>query len=187
RRASCGLRGVTGAWRVNIGLLWGASIPRGDHGEQALESCNTEAAPGRGCGCLTQARSSEGNKTFYPWVEPHDTDPPQTWLGRDPHEGKGEAIQWVRWIGHLHCIGWRCGWLEGGILLGLSATPRHGRSAPPPWRASAAATAWRSRCHWSVEAQPEAHASSHAAGKNCDRRGTAPVAAACRPPPCTAW
>jgi hypothetical protein len=78
---------------------------------------NTEAAPGRGCGCLTQARGSEGNNTFYPWVEPHDTDTPQTWLGRDLHEGKGEAIQWVRWICHLHCIGWRCGLLERGILL----------------------------------------------------------------------
>src|SRR5262249_17293491 len=67
------------------------------------------------------------------------------------------------------------------------ATSRHGRSAPPPWRASAAATAWRSPYRWSEQAQPEAHARSHAAGKNGDRRGTAPVGAARRPPPCTAW
>jgi len=86
------LRGVTGAWRVNIGLLWGAIIPRADHCQEDLESFKTEAAPGRGCGGLTQARGSEGNNTFYPGIEPHDTDTPQTWLGRDSHEGKGEAI-----------------------------------------------------------------------------------------------
>src|SRR5262249_27221447 len=67
------------------------------------------------------------------------------------------------------------------------AASRRGQSALRPWPASAAATAWRSPCHWSGQVQPEAPASSHAAGKNCDRRGRAPVVAARRPPPCTAW
>src|SRR5262249_20903632 len=35
------------------------------------------------------------------------------------------------------------------------AASRHGRSAPPPWPASAAATAWRSHCRWSVAAPPD--------------------------------
>src|SRR5919109_1383309 len=52
------------------------------------------------------------------------------------------------------------------------------RSALSPSRVSAAATAWRSPCHGSGQAQPEAPARSHAADKRCDRRGTAPVAAA---------
>src|SRR5262249_52438369 len=53
------------------------------------------------------------------------------------------------------------------------AAPRtastHDRSVQPPSPVYTAATAWRSPSRWSVEAPPEAHASSHAAGKNCDK------------------
>jgi hypothetical protein len=49
----------------------------------------------------------------------------------------------------------------------LLASSRHGPSAPRPWPASVAATSWRSLYHSSAQAQPEAYASSHAAGKNC--------------------
>jgi hypothetical protein len=100
-----------------MGLLLGASVPCGDRSEQHLEPLNTEPA-WEGCWRrLTKARDSEGKTTFHPWVEPYDTDTPQTWFGRDPNEWEGEAIQWVRWIGYLYRIGWRCSELKRGILL----------------------------------------------------------------------
>src|SRR5215813_2574177 len=60
------------------------------------------------------------------------------------------------------------------------ATPREAStpdwSIPLPSLACRTATAWLSPSHWSAQAQPEAHATRHVKGKNCDTRGTAPIA-----------
>src|SRR2546427_5236935 len=61
------------------------------------------------------------------------------------------------------------------------AASRPDPSSQPPPPVYTAATASLSHCPWSAQAQPEASASWHAAGKSCDSPGTAPAAAVRRP------
>jgi hypothetical protein len=66
----------------------------------------------------------------------------------------------------------------------LSAT-RRDRSSPLPSPVYTAATPWRSPCRCWVQEPTGAGANSHAAGRNCSRRGTPSAAAVDHPRPCT--
>jgi hypothetical protein len=73
--------------------------------------------------------------------------------------------------------------------LGAAARAAHGRAAPRaasrpgpsvqrPWRASAAASVWLSRCPWSVRVGATADVSWHGANRNCSTPDTRQVVAA---------
>ena len=68
----------------------------------------------------------------------------------------------------------------------LRATSRHGRSAPPPWRAYRAAPASRSRRRWCARAAATAGVGWHGANRSYSRHDRRLPAAATRPRPCTA-
>src|SRR5262249_23153992 len=65
------------------------------------------------------------------------------------------------------------------------AASRRGPSVPRPWRASAAASVWRSRCPWSVRVGATVDVSWHGANRNCSILDTIQAAAATPPRPYT--
>jgi len=99
-------------------LLRAKVCQRRYHSQQGFEARHGETTQRRReRGRARETRGRHGNHPFDAWREPHDTDTPKPLLRRDLNQREGEAIQWVRWISHLYCIGGKCCKLEEGILL----------------------------------------------------------------------
>src|SRR6266571_4326639 len=67
------------------------------------------------------------------------------------------------------------------------AASRHGRSIPPPWLVSGAASVWRSRCRASARTGARADGGWHAASRSYSSNGKERAVGATPPRLCTAW